>query len=487
MLALINTNLMQPPIAPIGLDYIATATRAAGIPTDVLDLGLASDPNALLREYLQSHSPRLIGLTFRNIDDSFYPSMQSFLPILQSIVVQTRDLSDAPITLGGAGYSIFPQPILERIGADFGICGDGERAMIALCRALQDDLHLETVPGLLWRRKGRIHANRPAWPNPPLIPATRDAIDNVTYLRRGGQIGLETKRGCDRSCIFCADVLAKGASIRARPPFDIADEVEALLAQDVDVLHLCDAEFNIPYEHAMAVCDELCRRGLGKRIRWYAYLSVVPFDAALALAMRKAGCVGINFTGPAASDAMLAAYEQPHRQRDIAACLRACRENGITVMLDLMLGGPGETRQTVADAIGFVKGLPFDCAGAGLGVRLHPDFPICRRIAAEGPLEQNPGLRRSYSGSVDLVQPTFYVSPALGERPAQCIRDCIGGDSRFFEPSDETDAALARTGGSDPQSRGYNYNDNDPLAREIAAGARGAYWDILRKMRGENS
>jgi tryptophan 2-C-methyltransferase len=482
MLALVNTNLMRPPIAPIGLDYIATATRAAGIATDVLDLGLASDPDALLRAYFEKQSPRLVGLSFRNVDDSFFPSMQSFLPVLQSIVRRVRGLTDAPIALGGSGYSIFAEQILERTGADFGIRGDGERATIALCWALQDNLRFEVVPGLLWRRNGKIHASPPAWPDSPAVPTTRDAIDNATYLRLGGQIGLETKRGCDRRCIFCADVVAKGASIRARPPAQIADEVEALLAQGIDVLHLCDAEFNIPYEHAMAVCEEFRRRGLGERIRWYAYLSVVPFDGALAIAMRRAGCAGINFTGPAASDTMLAAYDQPHRQRDIAVCARACRQSGITVMLDLMLGGPGETPQTVADAVAFVKGLPIDCVGAALGVRLHPDFPICRRIAAEGPLERNPGLRRSYSGPIDLVQPTFYVSPALGEQPAQLVRDCIAGDKRFFEPSDETEA-VTQAADNAAEPRGHNYNDNDPLARAIAAGARGAYWDILRKLR----
>ncbi len=476
MLTLINTNLTRPAIAPIGLDYVATATRAAGIATEVVDLALAEDPEAALRGHFTSHRPRLVGLSFRNTDDSFYPSMQSFLPVLQRVIQQVRSLTDAKIVLGGAGYSIFPSRILEMTGADFGIRGDGERAMVALCWALQDGLRLEVVPGLLWRRNGRIHANPPAWPDPPAVPTARDAVDNGRYLQLGGQIGLETKRGCDRGCIFCADVLAKGAGVRMRPPGEVAAEAEALCRQGVDVLHLCDAEFNVPYEHAMAVCEEFCRRGLGGRVRWYAYLSVVPFDGALAEAMRRAGCVGINFTGPAAIAAMLEAYGQPHRQRDIAASVRACRSHGIAVMLDLMLGGPGETPQTLAEAIAFVKGLPIDCAGAGLGVRLYPDLPLLERVLEEGPLERNVGVRRAYGGPVDLVQPTFYVAPALGERPGQMIRECIGGDRRFFEPMDAADAAEAA-------GRGYNYNDNEPLVRAIAAGARGAYWDILRKMR----
>jgi len=485
MLALINTNLMRPAIAPVGLDYIAAATRAAGIETEIVDLCLADEPEAALRGYFAGRSPTLVGLSFRNTDDSFYPSMQSFLPVLRRTVEQVRRLTDAPIVLGGAGYSIFPQRILEYTGADFGVRGDGEPSLIALVFALRDDRPLDTVPGLVRRVNGAIVTNPPAWPGTLSVATARSEIDNLAYLRVGGQIGLETKRGCDRRCIFCADVLGKGPVVRPRSPAEVADEAEALLDQGVDVLHLCDAEFNIPYAHAMAVCEEFAARGLGRRLRWYAYLAVVPFDDALAAAMRAAGCVGINFTGPAASDAMLAAYRQVHRRRDIAATVRACRDNGITVMLDLMFGGPGETPATVAEAIGFVKGLPIDCAGAGLGVRLYPGLPMLDRIAAEAPLAVHPGIRRRYDGPIDLMEPTYYVSPALGEQGAARIRDCIGGDKRFFEPADDKETNPAGTGpsASSGEPRGYNYNDNDPLVRAIAAGARGAYWDILRKLR----
>ncbi len=471
MLTLINTNRMQPPIAPIGVDYVAAAARAAGIETDVVDLCLADDPAEALGHHFASRQPVLVAMSFRNVDDSFYPSMQSFLPHLREVIGQVRRHTDAPIVLGGAGYSIFAGPILERTGAEFGIRGDGEGALVTLVRALQGGGSLEDVPGLVWRRGATLCANRPAWPEPADVPVARDAVDNATYLRRGGQIGLETKRGCGRGCIFCADPLAKGHAVRCRPTARVADEVEALLAQGIDVLHLCDAEFNIPYGHAMAVCEELTRRGLGERVRWYAYLSVVPFDEALAVAMRRAGCVGINFTGPAASDEMLTGYRQPHRPADLAAAVRACRAAGITVMVDLMLGGPGETPATLAAGIGFVKSLPVDCVGAGLGVRLYPGLPILNAIAAEAPIDINNGIRRRYAGPIDLVQPTFYVSPALGDRPAALVRQCIGGDDRFFPPADEGGAA-----------GDHNYNDNNPLAAAIAAGARGAYWDILRRL-----
>ena len=79
-----------------------------------------------------------------------------------------------------------------------------------------------------------------------------------------------------------------------------------------------------------------------------------------------------------------------------------------------------------------------------------------------------------------MLKPTFYVAPALGANPARLIRDLIAGDPRFFEPADPAPAAAE---GDDPYAD-YNYNENQALAAAIAEGARGAYWDILRRLRG---
>jgi radical SAM superfamily enzyme YgiQ (UPF0313 family) len=475
VLTLINTNTMAPPIPPVGLDYVAGAARAAGIETGLVDLALAHDADASLADHFADCRPQLVGLTFRNADDSFWPSATWFVPRLAQTVARLRELTDAPIVLGGVGYSIFARRILDETGADFGVRGDGERAVVELHRRLVAGVDLNGVPGLLWRDGGGIRENPPAWESPLRLPTARDAVDNATYLRRGGQVGLETKRGCPRRCLYCADPLAKGPAARCRAPAEVADEFERLLSAGADVLHLCDGEFNVPGEHALAVCRELVGRGLGERVRWYTYMAVTPFDAELAAAMRRAGCVGIDFTADSASKRMLACYGHPHRREDVAEARRLCRENGITAMFDLLLGGPGETPETVAETIDFYRGIEPDCVGAALGVRVYGGTPMAEMLRADGPLEYCPGLLRRYSGPVDLARPTFYISPALGERPAALVREHIGGDERFFEPADDRG----------PDEKGYNYNDNTPLVEAIAAGARGAYWDILRKLRVE--
>ncbi|MFC1764633.1 B12-binding domain-containing radical SAM protein [Planctomycetota bacterium] len=479
MLTLINTNTMQPPIAPIGLEYVASAVRQAGIEIEILDLGLQTSPEHLLREYFTNHTPALVGLTFRNVDDCFWPSCQWFAPELARWVQTIKSLTDAPVLVGGIGFSIFAERLVEYTSADFGIRGDGEEATVALYQQLSQDQHFSDVPGLVWRNKEAIVCNPPAWPESLTFTSQRDLLDNVTYFRKGGQIGFETKRGCNRGCVYCADPVAKGPSVRLRDPSAVADEVEALLAQGIDVLHTCDAEFNVPGAHALAICREFIHRQLGDRLQWYAYLSVVPFDRELARAMKQAGCVGIDFTTDAACPTMLKAYGQPYGKDDIAKAVELCREQGLAVMMDMLTCGPGETPETLAETIAFMKQVGPDGIGTGIGIRVYPGTGMVPLLETQGPWETNPSIRRKYDGPVDLFQPTFYISHHLGPNPAKRIKDLIDGDPRFFEPMEDTDAA-----GGHADSKDHNYNDNAELVDAIARGERGAYWHIMLKLRG---
>ena len=70
-----------------------------------------------------------------------------------------------------------------------------------------------------------------------------------------------------------------------------------------------------------------------------------------------------------------------------------------------------------------------------------------------------------------LTVPLFFLAPALGPHPEAFLKELAGDDARFFLP------------GATDESRDGNYNDNTALVQAIGDGARGAWWDILRRMR----
>jgi hypothetical protein len=288
-------------------------------------------------------------------------------------------------------------------------------------------------------------------------------VDNETYFRRGGQIGVETKRGCPGECVFCADPVIKGTRSRLRAPSDVGREVRGLVARGIDCLHLCDSEFNLPADHALAVCEALAQPDLRGRVRWYTYASPSPFDEAMAAAMVRAGCVGINFGVDSGCDEQLARLGRSFRSDAIADVARICRKHGIVFMYDLLLGGPGETPETLRRTIEFMKAVGPDRVGVSFGVRIYPGTRLASLL--DGGCLPPEGIRGT-SGGVD---PVFFVSPALGPRPLDLLREWIDGDERFFLPS-----------GGDLLD--YNYNDNRVLEEAIDRGRRGAYWDILRRL-----
>ncbi len=298
-------------------------------------------------------------------------------------------------------------------------------------------------------------------------------VDIPRYFREGGQIGLETSRGCNRHCTYCVDPFSKGHRIRRRSPEAVADEIENLLAQGADVYHLCDSEFNLDEAHARAVCEEIIARGLGDQIAWYAYLAPKPFSGELAVLMKQAGCRGINFGADSGSDIMLERLGRSFKRTDIIEAATACRNAGITVMLDLLIGAPTETPQTAAESIEMVKQADPDCAGISLGVRMYPGTVVTAQLQEEGPLQDIEGILRDEDGDTDdMLTPVFYIAPELGDADEAIglLDEYIAGDERFFFGGSEDD-------------RDYNYDQNAVLVDAIADGARGAYWDILRRLK----
>ncbi len=451
-IALINTNRMQPPIAPIGLDYVAEALNAAGHSVKLLDLCWENNSQSAIVRFLEKSEFRMIGMTLRNTDDCAFSNCQSFIPGFIDLVKTVRAHTNASIVLGGVGFSVMPEKVLSLSEADFGIWGEGEFALTGLADRLETGQSWKDLPSLVWRNNGKWQRNPPSPRSlADLPPMSRNWVDNRRYFREGGQAGFETKRGCFGECIYCADPPAKGKWVRVRPAGAVADELENLIEQGINALHTCDGEFNIVEGHALEICDEIIRRGLGGKMRWYAYCSPGSFSRELARSMRRAGCVGIDFGADNGNESMLKRLGRDFGPADILNATRWAKEEGMAVMLDLLLGSPGETRESVEQTVEMVKQAGPDRAGVSLGVRIFPGTPLDGAI-----------------GGGDSNDPAFFLEPGIAPFVFDWLNALIGEDRRFlfFDPS--------------KPNQNYNYNANQRLVEAIRNGSRGAFWDILR-------
>jgi radical SAM superfamily enzyme YgiQ (UPF0313 family) len=286
---------------------------------------------------------------------------------------------------------------------------------------------------------------------------------------------IETKRGCPKDCIYCVDPVGKGKKLRLRSPQSVSDEIEALLEMGIDHLHFCDSEFNIPEQHARDICLEMAARGLGDKLRWYTYATPAGFSQELAALFRKAGCIGVNFGVDSGCDNMLRSLGRDFSVEDLSQTADACRNEGIVSMFDLLLGGPGETRQSLRETIETMKRISPNRVGASLGIRVFPQTRLAEMVRKQGPLNENSSLHGSVSGNDSFFAPIYYISSDLSPDASEYLAQLVDGDDRFF--------FFGTTAGAD---KNYNYNDNTILSDAIKAGYRGAFWDILRRI-GEGS
>ena len=462
---LINTNVVRPPVSPVGLEYVDEALIEAGVPVLVLDFSFETDWKASLQRELAHNEPLAVGLSVRNTDDCSFASKKSFLPWVCNVVGELRKLTGAPVFLGGVGFSTTPDVVLRVTQADGGIEGDGEEVVLALAKALERGEDFIHLPNMVYWHDGDVVRNPRADIDLSYLPLPRRRIfDNRRYEEFGAMVGIETKRGCSQRCIFCADPVAKGTRMRLRQPETVVQELQDLLEQGVSWLHLCDSEFNLPLEHAKDVCQAVIDKGIGDRVRWYCYCSPVPFDRELLGLMKRAGCVGINFGVDSLCNDQLHRLGRVHSSNDVHQLARLLNTEGFNYMFDLLIGGPGETTETVRVTIDKAREFDVPLVGIAAGVRVYPNTPLGKAVA-DGFIKD--GLHPD--ASERLEQPIFYLSPSLGNDVVTLINQLVDDDPRFLVLS------------APAERRSYNYADDEVLSRLIEQGARGAYWDIIRR------
>ena len=139
---LINPNRYRnPPVPPLALEYLAGALEDSHHEYHILDLCFAENPIGEIDRAIQSFSPHVAGISIRNIDTVIYNNNIFFLDEIKSFVDHVKSLG-IPVIIGGAGYSFIPEGILGYLGADWGVDGPGERALVYIL----DRLEHETPP-----------------------------------------------------------------------------------------------------------------------------------------------------------------------------------------------------------------------------------------------------------------------------------------------------------------------------------------------------
>ena len=193
-----NTVKTPYPVYPLGLDYVA---GAMGESRDVRVLDM-NDPveQESLKETLIHYAPDAVGVSLRNIDSSEQSDKEGFFGAYLKLIKSIRKHTRAPVILGGSGFSLFPDELMELLGADYGIVGEGER-LPELLKVIEEGSKGPFSPGIL--KKGCRAITPPPWEKPPKRDFPSQRPYSAYYIKNGGMLNLQTKRGCNFRCIYC--------------------------------------------------------------------------------------------------------------------------------------------------------------------------------------------------------------------------------------------------------------------------------------------
>ena len=409
MLVYSNRTRILEPVPPIGLSYIATATRNAGHEVRFLDMMMSRDPEGDLRRGLIEFKPEVVGISIRNIDNVVPQRLSSHLGDVAAMLASVRDLSNARIVLGGPAISILKSSSLERFDADFAISGEGETSFPQLLDLFEKGGDPSSIAGLSYRENGALCYNE-AMRHGAFGPSgMQHWVNWKSYERAGGTWAIHTKRGCPLHCLYCNYPGMEGHELRGRSASDTVDEIEHIQKTvGPRTFEFTDSTFNIPPSHAVEICKEVIRRKLKVHL---SAVGMNPFGMTEELMelMPKAGFISMVITPDSASSTMLKNLRKGFNKNHILKAAQLARKSKIRSTWFFLLGGPGETEETVEETVSFVEQHlnGSRCLTIFMtGIRILPGTDLARHAVQEGLL----------SPDCDLIESSFYFSPELSEQ-----------------------------------------------------------------------
>ncbi len=363
---------------PLGVAQLAACVRESGREVRAID-GTVENHNP------DSHA-RAVGSGFRGVV-AFSSTTLNWPSTLAAIRAVKRVSPEAVVVVGGPQMDVYPEEVLGFSEVDFGIVGEGERALVELVAAIEDGRDATAVPGVLALRDGRVTATPPAAPIEDLGDLPFPALDLFPVGRyRAVTVPapfttMITSRGCPYRCRFCSQRYAGGV-FRRRPTRHVIGEMEEHVRRyrSREIVFF-DETFTIGERRVIELCEGLIDMGAPVGFNIRARADGITSDVARALF--AAGCTGVSLGIESGSDRILKKMNKGETTGQIREAVRICREARLVTRGYFMLGYVGETAGEMEETIRFACELPLDYASFTI-TQLNPGTPDYEQAMEDG-------------------------------------------------------------------------------------------------------
>jgi anaerobic magnesium-protoporphyrin IX monomethyl ester cyclase len=331
-------------LPPLGLACVAGALRAAGHEVRIVDAAVRPRWERDLATLLTVWRPQAAGIS---------ASTAVLGPALAVAATIKEGHPEVEVILGGVHATLFPAEVVREGVVDYAVHGEGERTAVELLAALERREPLDRIPGIAFRDGGRprVTGTRPLVTDLDELPLPAyDLLPMESYSTPfsapGKVTSMVTSRGCPYSCTFCDAFVVHGRKYRAQSAERIITEIRLLVSEHgVREVLFKDSEFTLDRGRVERFCDLMIAGGL--RVSWTCSARVDRVDGPLLRRMAAAGCRVVQFGVESADPVVVEALKKGITAEKVREAFRSARAAGVETVANLMVGAPGETRDSI--------------------------------------------------------------------------------------------------------------------------------------------
>lgn len=354
---------IRPAIPPAGLAYIAAYLRENGFSVRIIDQYSSHISDEEIIKTVKGYKPRIVGFSCITVAMEKAEAIASLIKKYDAAIFTV---------MGNVHPTALPEETLSKGLIDYVVRGEGEITMLELSKAIRDAGDTNNIQGISYIKDGEYIHN----PDRPLVkdldsfpyPAW-DLLDTRLYkigvsFFEGKELMLPVfaSRGCPGDCLFCAHSTVF-PRVRRRSMRKVVDEMESFYKK-INVVNfgISDSCFPMTRRDGEEFALEMARRGLHKKIGWFADARADMVDAPLLKKLRASGAKSIFFGFESGNQSVLNVAKKNILLGDARKAVSAAKEAGIRTSGFFMLGLPGDTPESCMDTIKFAKKIDPDIA-----------------------------------------------------------------------------------------------------------------------------